>query len=194
MGPQTHEAATWTVFVPALAALIALCGVIIAGYLSNFVAEDYRRFRDGSSLAAALSGELNAYFEQNNVLTVLSMLIANLKAHPDERLKIVKFEIPPDPVFDSAAKQLGLLGPYLAKDVAYVYQLLRAFRTNFKSYTENHIEWDNDRSVRILEGCMHTLGGAMNTGKALIPALVVRSEEQYFMPHPRMLLKWRGSK
>lgn len=179
-----------------LAALLALCGVIIAGYLSNFVAEDYKRFRDGSSLAAALSGELRSYQEGAEMLgPMLSNLIAAIMKLPaDQRLPVPKFDIPPDPVFDSSVKQLGLLGPELAGDVAYVYQQLRAFRQGFSLYTTNNAEWTNERAAGQLDMCQVTNGRAMLRGIPLIKALIARANEQYEMPHLGTLLKWRGAR
>ena len=49
---------------PLATVLVALIGAFIAltvAWRTNFVAEDFRRFRDGSALAAALLGELRAY-------------------------------------------------------------------------------------------------------------------------------------
>jgi len=40
------------------AALFGFIGVLVGGYFNNFLAEDYRRFRDGTTLAGALAGEL----------------------------------------------------------------------------------------------------------------------------------------
>lgn len=39
-------------------ALVAVLGVLGGAYISNFAAEDFRRFRDSQALAGALAGEL----------------------------------------------------------------------------------------------------------------------------------------
>lgn len=36
-------------------------GSVLVAVIANFIAEDFRRFRDGSALASALAGELRAY-------------------------------------------------------------------------------------------------------------------------------------
>jgi hypothetical protein len=43
------------------AALLAFAGVLVGGYFNNFLAEDYRRFRDSQALAGALAGEIESH-------------------------------------------------------------------------------------------------------------------------------------
>lgn len=51
-------------------ALIGLLGVMAGCYLNNFLAEDYRRFRDGQALAGALAGELEAHGEHLSLIHI----------------------------------------------------------------------------------------------------------------------------
>lgn len=44
-------------------AFVGLLGVMTGGYFNNFLAEDYKRFRDGQALAGALAGELGSHVE-----------------------------------------------------------------------------------------------------------------------------------
>lgn len=46
-----------------LVALLAGGITLAAAYLNSFVAENYRRHRDGSALAAGILGELSSYAE-----------------------------------------------------------------------------------------------------------------------------------
>ncbi|WP_223531298.1 hypothetical protein [Pseudomonas sp. GL-R-19] len=41
-------------------AFIAFKVAVLVGFCSHFVAEDYRRFRDGQAIAAVLAGELGS--------------------------------------------------------------------------------------------------------------------------------------
>ncbi|KVD85166.1 hypothetical protein WS62_19720 [Burkholderia sp. ABCPW 14] len=50
------------------AALVGFLGVLVGGYGSNFLAEDYRRFRDSRALAGALAGELESHGEAVPIL------------------------------------------------------------------------------------------------------------------------------
>ncbi|MCY1207766.1 hypothetical protein D9M72_193740 [compost metagenome] len=44
-----------------MTALVAGCVAITVAWLTQFVAEGYKRHRDGSALAAALAGELSSH-------------------------------------------------------------------------------------------------------------------------------------
>jgi hypothetical protein len=46
-----------------LASFTPIVVALLVAWVTAFLAEDYRRFRDGTSLAAALAGELQAYLE-----------------------------------------------------------------------------------------------------------------------------------
>jgi len=49
-------------------ALVAFVGVLAGGYVNNFLAEDYRRFRDAQGLAGALAGELASHGSASTIL------------------------------------------------------------------------------------------------------------------------------
>lgn len=113
-------------------AVLALFGTLVAGFLSTFLSEHHRRFRDKQALAGALAGELGSYKEAWPLLAQNFSLLMEM-AKLGERVQIPKIEKPTDRVFDSCVAQIGSLGPELAEDLAYVYNNLNAFRTTFLS-------------------------------------------------------------
>jgi len=96
------------------------------GYINNFVAEDCRRFRNGQALAGALAGELESHAESFDFLKCgLEKLIL---VAADKGLDLTEWPIPPTPLLNENAGKIGLLCPQSAKDVAYVYEKIRALR------------------------------------------------------------------
>ena len=56
----------------------------------------------------------------------------------DKGLDLTEWSIPPSPLFNENAGKIGLLGPQSAKDVAYVYENIRALRQNFHMLSKDH--------------------------------------------------------
>ncbi len=121
--------------LPLEIALIAVSGTILVGLINTFFIEHYRRFRDSKNLAAALAGELGAYSETwitaNESISALLQLIEEEGAQD-----LPKIEKQTDRVFDSCVANIGLLGPDLAKEVAYVYNQLSGARLSLTIATE----------------------------------------------------------
>lgn len=114
-------------------ALIAGSGALVIAYVNSFVAESYRRFRDGSTLAASLAGELGAYAPAWPILTeLLDSIIATIDAGERKSIVLRPFERPVDLIFEDAVGKLGLLGAQLVEDVVFVYSNIRAFRVAFE--------------------------------------------------------------
>ncbi|WP_158885193.1 hypothetical protein [Rhodanobacter sp. L36] len=159
-------------------AVIAVAGAIIVGYLAHFVSEDYRRFRDGQTLAAALAGEIGSFLEAVSPVQSTFPSLAEMFDR-GEKPNFPSFESPVNPVFDACVERLGLLGLQNAKDVAYVYQQLAAFRTGFK--------WlclDSDRlgpracatTVRL---CIERVKSAEDRGTPLVSRLIHTTKIRY---------------
>lgn len=166
------------------AALIALLGVIIAGFLSTIVAEDYRRFRDGSGLAAALAGELGSY-----VLAMDMMLsaIEGMERVAEATGKVVlgPIQAQTDHVYESQAGNLGLLGAELAENTAFVYQNIRAFRSAYKLLSDSPREWDKAQVLGIVRAMRDTVERARIRGVPLVGALRTRASAIYRAPWRR---------
>jgi len=162
-----------------LTALIALAGI----YVVNFVAEDYRRFRDGSSLAAGLAGELSSYLE---AYATLSPLLEDLsRRHKNgERMLMLDMGVPPDPFYESNVGKLGLLGPEFAENTAFVYQNLKAFRSLFSLTCRKHLEMETGHIAIALDSCNAALGRAHTRGVTLVANLKARAIDEYPVPYP----------
>jgi hypothetical protein len=113
----------------------------------------YRRFRDG----AALEGPSRANCE----LSSHAKTVPELRAMPDRwtalaesgaPIKMRKFVIPTDPIFDSATAKRGLLGPKLAKELAYVYEQIRVVRGALLIIAQQSKEMESDEVSDRLAG------------------------------------------
>ncbi|MFL9939986.1 hypothetical protein [Paraburkholderia graminis] len=171
-------------------ALVGLLGVLAGGFFNNFLAEDYRRFRDGQALAGALAGELESHAEPMPIIkdSLEKMHLALLSG---ERLDTPEWPIPASPLFDQNASKIGLLGHEAAKEVAYVYENLRAFRQNFNVLTKHHSNMPTEWSSAIVLGCLAAISRAEHRGLLLIETLKLQANESYWeLPSSRRQLKY----
>lgn len=105
-------------------AIVSASAVLVVGYGTNFLAEQYRRFLDTRSLASALRGELASHGAAFPDLKVsIDRIIAS-----GRRGVFREVEAPQSPIFEKLVEKIGLLGP-LAGEVAYIYERIRAFRS-----------------------------------------------------------------
>ena len=118
-------------------AIIAFTSALLVGFGSHFVAEDYRRFRDGKAIAAALAGELDSV---KSSLPELRTVLIQLRDFLDMLRPISFPEMPnqPSPIYEANAEKVGLLGVDLAGRVAFTYDQIRAFRTSFQLLSKHH--------------------------------------------------------
>lgn len=139
-------------------AWIAASAAIAAVYMTQFLAESYRRFKDGAAIAAGLAGELSSYSE--SLPQMRGFLTAALQAASTGQgklLKFRKFEKPVDRFFDEVVGKLGLLGPDLAEQVIYVYSNVDAFRVALVMISEGHLEMNDVELVERLKRCREAL-------------------------------------
>jgi hypothetical protein len=159
------------------AALIGLLGLMTGGYVNNFLAEDYRRFRDGQALAGALAGELESHAEAFDFLK--RGLENMIPVATDKGLDLTEWPIPPSPLFDENAAKVGLLGPQSARDVAYVYENIRAFRQNFHMLSKDHRNMLKEWAPAMIVGCIAAIQRAETRGRPLIETLKSHAAEEY---------------
>lgn len=164
------------------AALVGFLGVLVGGYANNFLAEDYRRFRDSRALAGALAGELEAHSEVLPNLKNGLELMGN-KVLSGEKLDLPEWPIPHSPLFDENASKIGLLGSELAREVAYVYESIRAFRLNFHQLTKHHTEMPQNWAHATIIGCLAILTRMEPRGSQLIVNLKSHANAQYWDWH-----------
>ena len=112
-----------------LSALIAASVALIAVYCTQFLAESYRRFMDGSSLAAGIAGELSSHKEAiPHIRLTLRTVQEITEIGRQEEIMLRSFDKPVDRYFDQVVGKVGALGPHLAERIIYVYSNLHAFR------------------------------------------------------------------
>jgi hypothetical protein len=160
------------------AALIAFLGVLAGGYVNNFLAEDYRRFRDGTALAGALAGELASHMLAFPFLK--AMLTAQISAIRNGQSPAFRhFDPPNDPIYESGVSKLGLVGSGLAEDVAFAYQQIRAFRLNYALVLSQHEAMGNPEIIARLEGCLATIVRGEERANKLLADLRTLAGQRY---------------
>jgi len=162
--------------------LIAVVGGILGGlgaaFLNNFAGEDYRRFRDGAALAGALAGELSSHAKTVPELRAMLGRWTAL-AESGAPIKMRKFVIPTDPIFDSATAKLGLLGPKLAEELAYVYEQIRVVRGALLIIAQESKEMESDEVSDRLARCLRLLDGSEPQALTLIEKLKSHADRKY---------------
>ncbi|MFM0386496.1 hypothetical protein [Paraburkholderia dipogonis] len=166
--------------------------MLAGGYVNNFLAEDYKRFRDGRALAGALAGELQSHGE---AIPWIKAGLENMEKglRDGHKLTLPEWPSPPSPLFDENAGKIGLLGPTMSGDVAYVYENLRAFRQSFHQLSKNHETMPVEWSRASITGCLAAITRAETRGAQLILNLKNHAESRYWnLPETGMQLKWAG--
>ena len=110
-------------------ALIASAAGFVTAAVAGVISEAYKRHRDSTSLAAALAGELRVavatYPSARRVWVDLGQ-----RASAGNLLNIPKTDdVGQIPIFKANIERVGLLGPDLAGEVAYVYSCITGFRS-----------------------------------------------------------------
>lgn len=122
-------------------AVLAAAAALAVAYLTNFEKERYVRHLDAAALAGALSGEMRSHRSAfPHLLKVFSGLEQQLSSGLIPPIRATPQ--PSSPVFDSGVGKLGLLGPDLAEEVAYLYEQLRTFRAAIHVLTRDHAEME----------------------------------------------------
>jgi hypothetical protein len=166
------------------AALIAFLGVLAGGYVNNFLGEDFRRFRDGQALAGALAGELNSHATAIPLLQYSLREMVDALRSPGGKVTLGEFDPPNSPVFDAGVAKLGVLGPVLAQEVAFVYEQIRAFRITFQRVSKQHTDMHNNQTAASLEFCLMLINTAHERGSKLIIDLQSYAKEGYWISRP----------
>lgn len=168
-----------------LAALIAMAGAIAVGYATQFIAEDYRRFRDGSSLAAGLAGELNSYAPALPILQeMIQGWVTEVRGGRRDLIPFRPIDRPTDAFFDEVVGKIGLLGAATVEDVVFVYSNLRAFRMVMEMIATANSSMVDDELVQRCERCLAALQRASDRGVPLIAALKARAEQTFAVRWP----------
>lgn len=160
-------------------ALIAALVALVVFYLNNFVAEEFKRFREGSVLAAGLAGELASYRDAYPILRNFCEKAPGMINGGDrEKMNLRAIEMPKDRVFDSAVGKLGMLGSELAEDLAYVYNNINAFRQGLTMVFAAHEDMGDDELALRISAAGWALDRASTRGELLVPKLIERSQKR----------------
>jgi hypothetical protein len=163
-----------------LAALIAMAGAVAVGFVTQFVAEDYRRFRDGSALAAGLAGELSSYTPALPMLQeVIQGWITAIATGKRDLIPFRPIDRPVDLFFEDVVGKLGLLGASAVEGVVFVYSNLRAFRMAMEMVVSANSEMTDDELSQRCTRCLEALQRASEKGVPLVAALKVRSQQRF---------------
>jgi hypothetical protein len=153
-------------------ASITLVGFIIV----NFLAEDFRRFRNGSAVAAGLAGEIGSYAVPEELLRkYMLQMIQIIRDGRREALPFRGIETPKDRIFDANLANLGLLGPDLVEEVAYVYGKINGFRVGFGLIHDQHAEMNDNELIARLQGAHDAIETAGIRGRMLAEKLSARA-------------------
>ena len=160
-------------------ALIAFVGVLAGGYVNNFVAEDFRRFRDSQALAAALVGELDSHASAVDELKPALKTVFEI-ARSGQPLSLQELPMASSPIFEANVEKIGLLGSKLANDVAFVYEQIRAFRVAFHQLSIHHKEMTPEWRAATVTSCEKAIDRATNRGKPLLASLASHAKKRYW--------------
>jgi hypothetical protein len=164
-------------------ALIAFTSAILVGFTSHFVVEDYRRFRDGQAIAAALTGELRSITSSISELQAgligMKELLDN--GHP---LPFPEFPIQSSPMFEAIAEKIGLLGIELAGDVAFFYGQIKAFQASFHWLSKHNEKMPMAWSYALVERLLALVEENKEGVRTLIRKLSVQSNRSYLLSRP----------
>jgi hypothetical protein len=159
-------------------ALIGFSSAVLVGFFGHFVAEDYRRFRDSQSIAAALAGEMSSIISS---LQDLHLGLSGMKVVLDREQPIHLPEIPDQSssIFEANAEKIGLLGADFAGKVAFTYDQIRAFRTSFQLLSKNHTTSPLLWSSAIVGRCLRLIDVNQAEAMVLVEDLKNYSKSSY---------------
>lgn len=156
-------------------------GGVAAALIANFLAEDFRRHRDGSALAAALAGELGSYEVAFGELTqTISLLIQQAEAmnSDDEPRRIADIELPHDPIYEAAASKIGLLGTELPEKVVLTYGRIRAFCTLYGIIASGKGGTKAKELIQLYRQLLAVMNQAEQDGRPTVALLHARAAEE----------------
>ncbi len=164
-----------------VAALVAGFVAITVAWLTQFVAEAYKRHRDGSAVAAAIAGEMASYVPAwPQLMATFEVWIKLLQKGQRDQISLRPFKRPEDMVIDEMVPKLGLLTTKQVEDVVSAYSNIRAFRDALMAVTTEHQSMsDAELNTRIL-AMISSLDRARVAGERVLPELHKRAEAPFW--------------
>jgi hypothetical protein len=131
-------------------ALIAAAAALIVFWLTAFVGEDYRRWRDSKALAAALAGEVESLkiAAELGIKTLKTLLKVLADGHTLARRAIPE---PPESLYQANLERIGLLGLETGRDLPFAYHMIYAYRvaTAAALNSDSHAEQEGGLTVAL---------------------------------------------
>ncbi len=166
-------------------ALIAGSVALFVAYVNSFLAESYRRFRDGSALAASLAGELAAYEPAwPMIVNTLDAIIESIDSKTEKQIYLRPIERPRDFVYEDAVKKLGLLGAKFSENVVFVYSNIGAFRAAMEIIARDEKDMPPDELRARCISCKGALDRARTRGANLVHDLQQRANARFVPEWP----------
>lgn len=161
-------------------ALIAGTIALLVAFINSFVSEGYKRFRDGTTVAASLAGELAAYADAWPILSKwLNSIVSETEFEKLNLERLRPIERPKDLVYEKSIDKLGLLGAQTAEGVVYVYSNINAFRIALEIISRDHASMSKDELKLRCEACNAALERAVTKGEVLLVTLRARANARF---------------
>lgn len=162
-------------------ALIAASATLITAFITQFLAESYRRFKDGSAVAAGIVGELNSHKDAVPLIRIsLDTAADNIRIGRKDQLRFRGFEKPADRFFDEVVGKVGILGPELAESVIFIYANLNAFRSSLMLIHSTHNDMEAAELLARITLSLDAMERAVKTAEETIPKLRSRSKKCFW--------------
>ncbi|KQP43514.1 hypothetical protein [Pseudorhodoferax sp. Leaf274] len=162
-----------------ISAFIAASAAVFGVILTQVLGEKYRRFKEGSSVAAGILGELSSYEQAwPLVQAMLRGLDDAVSAGARERFSMRFGERAKDLYFDEVVSKIGLLGPDIVEPVVYVYSNIRAFRVALELISVHHKDMTDGELFQRSQTCQQCLQRALARREELFSKLKARSSRR----------------
>jgi hypothetical protein len=162
-------------------ATVAVFGALGLAYATQFIAEDFKRFRDGSAVAAGLAGELDSYRGAYEILVnALTSWKAATEAGARASIPFRKIERPRDMYLEEVVSKLGLLGSQLVRSTVLVYSNLRAFRLAMELLSTEGASMEDEEFMKRCDMCLDRLRAAYTEAETLVPNLEARANASFW--------------
>lgn len=164
-----------------LSASLGLLAGLGAASIGGLVADDYKRFRNGSGLAGALAGELSSY------APVWPTLFAELdcweligQSDQQATFPFRPFDPPKDKIYEARIADLGLLSPDLVEDIVFTYGNFIGARLALAILAEHGRDMEQAEFVGRVKACRAALQRGVDRAPALITRLRARAAQGAF--------------
>lgn len=169
------------IIVALIAGGIALC----VAYLNSFLAESLRRYRDGSTVAASLAGELAAYeLAWPMIINMMDRIISDIDLGKRNTKFLRPFERQRDRVFEDVVSKLGLLGVSFAENIVFVYGNIGAFRIAMEIIARDEKDMADEELRGRCVACKEAVLRAVERGTDLIVNLRARAHQPFVPEWP----------